>query len=527
MNGSIYQFILIYSDMKTITKLCVPLIALAFACIKPQETRSELSEGEISKEMTVYHGRDNGAALSNPLMGWQCSGAPADIVRQGIPDEFDIGVIRCSWDKLEPAKNVYDFDLLDKAVDKLRRTGKTVYFRLYLMPDNVWNIDGYPQWIKREPGIGAFKRVHFDNINGNGVYEFEHPDYSSPVWQGLVSKFLKHLANHYADGVVDVIDSRAYGLYGEWDSNWGNYWDVNSPAYPANKTAVLSKIVDIYRDAFKDCKLTKVAINVSSEEFATVEKARAYLKQAALDKAFEAGFAIRFDGVGAGFNPSRHVMQTVLDAYFPASPVFAETWYGWGHPEHNAGQAYNSFMKVRSNGVNYDFCIDRYNMSKDRELAYSPNFFADGLRPDANGLQIGYRILPASIEFSREAAIGGEIRFSSKWINSGTGVLYRHYPLKVSLIAASGKEVWSAVCEDFDITRLTKGETYEYSTSFRLSEANAPKPGNYKLRIALADKNDNNRSAIKMPLGSAPNTTPDYIIGDIKIREDGLGGISP
>jgi hypothetical protein len=474
--------------------------------------------------MAVYTGRDNGTALSNPLMGWQCSGDPSEIVRLGIPDEFDIGVIRCSWDKLEPTKNGYDFALLDQAVDRLRQSGKTVYFRLYLMPDNVWNIDGYPQWIKDEPGIGTFKHVHFDNINGNGVYDFEHPDYSSPVWQSLVARFLKHLAAHYADGAVDVIDSRAYGLYGEWDSNWGNYWDTSSPAYPANKTAVLTQIIDIYRDAFKDYRLTKIAINVSSEEFATVEKARDYLKQAALDRAFDAGFAIRFDGTGTGFNPSRHVMQTVLDTWFPASPVFAETWYGWGHPEHNAGQAYNSFMKIRSNAANYDFCIDRYWMLKNRELAYNPDFFINGLRPDANGLQLGYRILPERIEYSREALSGGEIRFSSRWINTGAGVLYRHYPLRVSLVAASGKEVYSAVCEDFDITRLIKGETYEYSTVFPLPGAAALPPGKYSLQIALADKNNSNRPAIKMPIGSTTNTTASYTTGNIEIMPGPVAG---
>jgi hypothetical protein len=50
---------------------------------------------------------------------------------------------------------------------------------------------------------------------------------------------------------------------------------------------------------------------MTAQQTATVEKARDYLKQAALDRAFDAGFAIRFDGTGTDFNPSRHVMQTV------------------------------------------------------------------------------------------------------------------------------------------------------------------------------------------------------------------------
>jgi len=496
----------------SIVTQCTLFIALMFfACSKNKQTPNNTPEE--SGETTVFNGKDNGAALSNPLMGWQCYGDPQEIAQRGIPDEFDIGVIRCSWDILEPTKNKYDFELLDKAVNRLKQDGKTVYFRLYLMHDNVWQISGYPARIKQETGIGTFKYVHFDNLNGNGPYDFAHPDYSNAVWQGLVSKFLKYVANHYPDGVVDVIDSRAYGLYGEWDSNWGNYWDESAPEYPANKTAVLTQIVDIYKDVFKDYKLTKIAINVSSEEFATEAEARAYLQEAALDKAFEAGFAVRFDGVGTSFNPSRHVMQTVLKNYFPTSPVFAETWYGWGYPEHSLREAYNSFMQVRSNGITYGFSVDDYR----KALAYDLNFFVDGLKPNASGVQIGYRILPVSIEFSKEAVADGEILFSSKWTNTGTGVLYRHYPLKLTLVAASGQEVYTAVCDDFDLTRLVKGETYEYATSFRLPGTDALPPGKYKVQIALADKNNNNKSAIKMPIGSVTNLTGDYVIGEINI----------
>jgi hypothetical protein len=462
-------------------------------------------------ETVVYYGKDNGAALSNPLMGWQCYGDLEEIIQQGIPDVFDVGVIRCSWDKLEPAKDQYDFDLLDKAVNRLKQDGKTVYLRLYLMPDNVWKIAGYPEWIKQEAGIGRFKHVHFDNLNGGGPYDFDHPDYSSAVWQGLVSKFLKQVANHYKDGHVDVIDSRAYGLYGEWDSNWGNYWDDDAPEYPANKTAVLSRIVDIYKDAFKDCQLTKIAINVSSEKFATLAEANAYLREAALDRAFEAGFAIRFDGVNTSYNPERHVMQTVLNKYFPSSPVFSETWYGWGHPKYNVEATYNSFMQIRSNSITYGFSMNDYK----KAFKYDPDFFVKGLKPNASGFQIGYRILPSYIEYDKQAKAGGEIRFSSRWQNTGAGVLYRHYPLKFSLIDASGKEVYTAVCEDFNITRLIKDETYEYNTSFPLPVELAP--GTYKLRIALADKNNKNKSTIKMPIGSVANDTVDYEIGSIRI----------
>jgi hypothetical protein len=168
----------------------------------------------------------------------------------------------------------------------------------------------------------------------------------------------------------------------------------------------------------------------------------------------------------------------------------------------------NSFLKVRSNAVNYSFAQQG---QYQRALDYNPNFFTDLLKPNADGEQIGYRILPNSIEYNKDGVTGGQIQFASRWKNKGVGVLYRHYPLKLSLVAASGQEVYAKVFNDFNITRLVKGEIYEYSTTLDLPVP----PGEYKLRIALVDKDNGNRSAIRMPIGSTDNQTDDYVIGTV------------
>jgi hypothetical protein len=484
-------------------------MTLAFgACAENQPSNNDEETSSATGETTVYYGVDNGAVLHNPLMGWHYTNFPENIAKNGIPEAFDLCAIWCSWDKMEPTKNGYDFSYVDQAVERLRKDGKTIFLKLYLAPDPVWGITGYPAWIKQEPGIGEFKPIY----NADGSIYFEHTNYASPVWQGLVSKFLKQVAAHYKDGDVDIIDSRAYGICGEWDSNWSYYWDTTDPAYPANKTKVLNEIVNIYKDAFKDYKITKTAINVSSNGYATIEQARAYIVEAALDNAFDAGFAIRFDGVGDTdwwIGPG-HAMQSVLKDYFPSSPVFCETWYGWNPVAYSVEGTYKNFLKVRSNGINYSF-TQPYEYQ--RAIDYDPDFFINALRPNGDDTQIGYRILPVNIEYGKDGVVGGKIRFFSQWKNKGVGVLYRHYPLKLSLLAASGQEVFSKICDDFNITRLVKGEIYDYSTTLDLSV----KPGEYKLQIALVDKNNSNRSAIRMPIGNADNKTADYVIGTVVV----------
>jgi hypothetical protein len=43
--------------------------------------------------------------------------------------------------------------------------------------------------------------------------------------------------------------------------------------------------------------------------------------------------------------------------------------------------------------------------------------------------------------------------------------------------------------------------------------------GTYEVRIALIDKNNNNKNVIKMPIGDVTNTTAGYAIGTIRIKK--------
>jgi hypothetical protein len=44
------------------------------------------SQTPAAGETVAYYGKDNGAALSNPLMGWQCYCDLEEIIQHGIED---------------------------------------------------------------------------------------------------------------------------------------------------------------------------------------------------------------------------------------------------------------------------------------------------------------------------------------------------------------------------------------------------------------------------------------------------------
>lgn len=511
--------------------VCLALLCL-IGCAKTTQPSVTPPPGEtdnrvvVSGSKTIFYGDDNGEKLTNPLMGWSYYAFPEEIIRYGIPDEFDVGIIKCSWDKIETERGVFDFSELTSAINRLRTDGKMVYLRLYLMPDDVWDVAGYPAWVKSVAGIDpdrfVARRIH---IGSDREYAFEHPDYENATYLQLMSDFLERLAAEYPDGTVDAIDVRNYGLYGEWDSGWGNYFEPyaneTDDRYtrvlygPEDKPRILGKLVQVFADAFASFERTQIAINVPSATFDSDEEKEAYFYECAYDVAMDAGFAIRFDAVENSYS-DRFFLKWLLDKY-PDAPVFSET-VGWTGD--NPGFEAKHKMAcdfVHSNTTTFGFYTGNweypfYNMNYD--------FYTESMRPSErfDNLVQGYRLIPEEISFNKEANVNGKIHFSSRWKNVGSGKLYLKYPLALSLIDAAGEEVYFAVREDFDITHTGMQAEYAYSTAFNLPTADVLPAGTYTVRIALVDPYDNNRSAIALPIGENANENRDYEIGRITLK---------
>ncbi len=487
------------------------LAFLLFAvCIFFSGCKTPTESGRGTDAVGIFYGDDNGRPLHNPLMGWSYYGFPEEIIQKGIPDEFDVGIILCSWDRLEPGRGRFDFSSLTAAIERLKRDDKTVYLRLYLMPDNVWKIKGYPDWVKSVENVGTFKPASILD----GAYRFEHPDYANKVYQGLVETFLTRLAEEYKDGAADVIDARAYGLYGEWDSNWGNYWDETSERDKTKKTAVLNDFVNVYGRAFAGYKDTKIAINVPSVQFVKEEEKSLYEKEAAYDNAMEKGFALRYDGIENAYPGGRLFFEWLRAKNYPAAPVFAETVWGTGE-RNDPESSYLAFCAARANIATFGFYEGNYR--KMYELPY--DYYAETLKPSARfeNQVIGYRILPSRIRYTKETSAGGALRLESTWINTGCGVLYRHYPLCVRLQGETGCEVFREYRPDFDLTGLTKesGE-YAYNAVFPLPDGLLR--GTYTLTVSLVGEYGGKESRVALPLGKGDFDSREYEIGKVKIR---------
>ena len=227
----------------------------------------------------------------------------------------------------------------------------------------------------------------------------------------------------------------------------------------------------------------------------------------------DAGFAVRYDAFDNQVY-DRLFINDILSEYFPASPVFGETNYGWNLERLNVEAVLSSMHTLRANITTFGFYKGNYEYA----LQYNEDFFVNTLRPDKNGKVIGYRILPTAIQYNKEANTGGKIHFSSQWENTGVGVLYNRYVLGLSLVDAQGKEVYFAVRNDFDVTELIlESEPYRFSTDFNLPSASELPAGTYDIRIALVDPYNNYKSAIAMPIDGNDGEL-NYKIGEITLR---------
>ena len=438
---------------------------------------------------------DNGALLHNPLMGWQYYAFPDEIINQGAPDQFDVIDLMVSWDKIEPAQGEYHFDEIDKAIRILRNEGKTVYLRLYCMPDDVWNIMGLPGWLFSQVRV-PYQQTE-GNLHATQKYKFKHPLYYNSSYQMQLSAFINEVASHFTDGTVDVIDMRCYGIYGEWDSGWLPFdWGGDTTL----KQKTLNQLITIYQKAFANHQYTKIAINIPGSTRTDYD---AYLQEGAFDTALGAGFAIRFDGIGDTYNPNSFAPQ--LLASVPKTPVFAETYYGYNDQQHSVSRTIKAFLMAHSNAMTFGF----YKGNISGMLQNHSEEFNDAL------MKMGYRLLPETVRYTDRVRSGGTFEVDTKWSNLGVGSTVFQYPLAVELVNAQGATVYKDIDFSFDLSGLTAGDSYSAASVFQLPGTAYLPRGKYQAVLSLVNKNL--QPAIELPIGS-DSTAKKYKLGQVTIE---------
>jgi len=436
------------------------------------------SDGTVTMTYT-----DTDLTLHNPQMGWQILMQIDEVLNYGVPIGYDFVELCASWDRLEPEEGRFDWEKLDLALAKIKTAGVSVELRLYLMQDDVWKYDGVPSWIYDKYNIPfqIVKEVVFPGRDE--PIETKHPVYSDQLYQEKMRNFVNAFAAHYKDGDFDMVDMLSYSMYGEWDCGWNPYdWKGDREL----KSKTLHQLVQIYIDAFKDFSLTKIVMCISAVNGGK-DKYEDYKIETGHDLAMaQPNFGIRYCGVGD--YDAVGMPGHLVDEFFPATPVTAETWYGWDPDKYDIDRTLQSFYRYHCNAIAFGMYMGNAELVK---ASYS-DMFKSGLKT------MGYRLLPQSLQFPTSVKAGESFTMKSLWSNLGVGVCWRKYPLTLSLQNAKGEVVWTGTDDNFDQTRWVKNQEYAVDSTFTLPADLAK--GDYSLMLSL--NSHEGRPAISLPIGS-------------------------
>ena len=209
------------------------------------------------------------------------------------------------WNKLNPAKGVYDWTELEKLLNALAEHNMTYALRVLPYTPSFIKSDFPPQedydWTPPFVYEMGAKKIQID-LRGTDYHAYA-PVWDDPIYIQAAKDFAKALAKKYdGDPRIEYIDVRTFGEWGEWHTS-----HILGSEMPAN--SVLFDMLDYYASLFKKTQLV-----LPSNGFGDV-----------YTHALDLGITKRDDGfIGIPGRP-----DTLLRAYNANLPTIAENIAGY------------------------------------------------------------------------------------------------------------------------------------------------------------------------------------------------------
>ena len=209
------------------------------------------------------------------------------------------------WNKLNPAKGVYDWTELEKLLNALAEHNMTYALRVLPYTPSFIKSDFPPQedydWTPPFVYEMGAKKIQID-LRGTEYHAYA-PVWDDPIYLQAAKDFAKALAEKYdGDPRIEYIDVRTFGEWGEWHTS-----HILGSVMPAD--SVLKDMLDYYASVFKKTQLV-----LPSNGFGDV-----------YTHALNLGITKRDDGfIGIPGRP-----DTLLRAYNANLPTIAENIAGY------------------------------------------------------------------------------------------------------------------------------------------------------------------------------------------------------
>lgn len=455
---------------KTLTTISTGLIALVFLCIHVRTASGQIPEGSVvirpkeTQEVLNNPGigfttfqRFNGDDL-NPGMGWT-EGFPieyqkfdGDLTNKDHP-QTTIAYWRVYWKFIEPEKEKYNWEMIDKALATAAERGQTLMLRI--APHGTGPERDVPSWYREM--VGEKRDWQYQsNVNG-WVVDPEDPRYAQ-YFGGMIAALGKRYDGHPDFNAVDL------SFIGAWGEGAGS-------EFLSSKT--MNALVDAYTENFKKTPLIALLMDEKTNKYAQ-EKGNGnvgWRVDCIGDLGFWAkdqnGWTHMYD-----FYPQAIIEYGTADAWktAPISLEICGTFLRWRDREH-----------YTSEQVKYIF---------DETLKWHISSFnakSSPVPPEWKPLvdewlnKMGYRFVLRRFTYPEKVQRNGKLDFTSWWENKGVAPCYEPFPLAIRLKSKNDDRTFLTRAH---IPKWLPGDNVYNDGIFIPMDM---KPGEYEVQLALVD----------------------------------------
>ena len=481
---------------KVIVLISVLLAGLALqACQEDDNNMADVKDtvtvngGTVTVRPYEYYN-----AFRNPMKGWREFFGPGyDAQRTEYP--YPYGSIIQEYMQWNMMENV-ESDGVDKVIEYSNHRWEGVEdqnikviprpFIVWMEPyeggyekntytDNPDDLNGWhwPSDIPREV------RSADDNTPSTGGYFY-------PTFQERVKKFVKKLGEAWDnDPRVAYVEM---GIIGEWgehhDPNITTYWKPHTQEFHVENRTWIPGIEKTLGDAFKEAFKNKKVMVRYAYEFNDYEFGN-----------YWDSFAIREEDE-RGFNAIKR-----LGDRWKTQPMGGEITWGWGSL-YAAGC--RSLEDCLANTEINQLVVDQIRDLHTNHLGGVTwaNFNNTAFAANAARIQkiMGYRFLIKEFNYPARIELGRTAEISFKVQNTGSSPFYYDWPVEISLIDPSTRNVvWKTVLKTPKVSEWLPGDDYDSSVhsyrtpaaEYEIRESITPdsgiKPGKYAIAIAVLD----------------------------------------
>ena len=423
--------------------------------VRPVETDEVLNNPGIG--FTTFQ-RFNGDDL-NPGSGWT-EGFPieyqdfdGDLTNKNHP-QTTIAYFRVYWKFMEPEKEKYNWEMIDKAIATAQSRGQTLMLRI--APHGTGPERDVPAWYRKM--VGEKRDWQYQsNVNG-WVVDPEDPRYVQ-YFGGMIAALGKRYDGHPGMNAVDL------SFIGAWGEGAGS---------ELLSERTMHALVDAYTDNFTKTPLIALLMDEKTNKYAQAQGNGnvGWRVDCIGDLGFWAkdqnGWTHMYD-----FYPQAIIEYGTRDAWktAPISLEICGTFLRWRDQEkYNLEQVKYIFDETLK------WHISSFNAkSSPVPPEYEP-FVKEWLN------KMGYRFVLRRFTYPEKVSRNGKLPFTSWWENKGVAPCYEAFPLAIRLRNKNDNRVFLTRAH---IPKWLPGDNvYDDGIFIPLDM----KPGEYEVQLALVDR---------------------------------------